>query len=230
MRLASLKGLEGRLGYRFNEIEWLSKALIHKSFIHQNDPAEKVANEVLEFLGDAVLNLAVSHLLLQEFPDAHEGTLSKKRAHFVKKTSLAHFSKELRLEQHLLLGKSELMNGGRTKTTILANAFEALIGAIYMDSGFDRTLEVVRNYFRPYFQSKTAFPPFDDYKSILQEHTQRAYGLSPQYRVLKEAGPDHDKRFQASVTVGDEVKGTGWGRNKKEAEQEAAEKALEGFH
>ena len=139
--MATLEELESRLGYRFNEIEWLKNALTHKSFTHQSslpptDPSARAANEVLEFLGDAVLNLAVSHLLLLEFPDAQEGALSKKRAHLVKQSFLAFLSKELRLERHLLLGKGELLNGGRKKSSILANTYEALVGAIYMDSGF----------------------------------------------------------------------------------------------
>jgi ribonuclease-3 len=226
-RVASLKELEGRLGYRFDKIEWLDQALTHKSFIHQTESSKKVSNEVLEFLGDSVLNLVVSHLLLQAFPDAQEGTLSMRRAHLVKQSSLAHLSKEIRLQDHLLLGKSELLSGGRKKSSILANAYEALIGAIYMDSGFNETLEVIQHHLKPYLQSENPSLLFNDYKSLLQEQSQRTHGQSLQYRVLKEFGPAHDKRFEASVTIGDEVKGIGWGKSKKEAEQEAAKKALE---
>ena len=226
-RLVSLKELEKRLGHRFNEIEWLDQALTHKSFIHQTNSTKKVSNEVLEFLGDAVLNLAVSHLLLQEFPEAREGTLSVKRAHLVRQSSLAHFSRQLRLEDHLLLGKSELLNGGGKKSSILANAYEALIGAIYMDAGFHRSLEIIQQHLSPYLHSRTALPLSNNYKSLLQEHFQRDHGLSPQYQVLKESGPDHDKRFQASVVISGEVKGIGYGKSKKEAEQEAARNALE---
>ena len=150
-----------------------------------------------------------------------------RRAHLVKRSSLAHLSKEIRLEGHLLLGKSELLNGGREKSSILANAYEALIGALYMDSGFDRTLEVIEHHLGPYLQFENPSLLFNDYKSLLQEQIQRTHGLSPQYRVLKEFGPDHDKQFQASVTIAGEVKGIGWGKSKKEAEQEAAKNALE---
>jgi ribonuclease-3 len=226
-RLVSLKELEGRLSYRFNDIEWLNRALIHGSFMNESDSSMKKSNEVLEFLGDAVLNLAVSHLLLQKFPDAHEGTLSMRRAHLVKKSSLALLAREIRLEDHLLLGKSELLSGGKKKSSILANAYEALFGAIYIDSGFESVLEILKKILEPYLQSETSLPLFQDYKSLLQERAQRIYGLSPDYQVLKEAGPDHDKRFQASVTIDGEVKGIGWGKSKKEAEQEAAKKALE---
>ena len=226
-RLASLKELEERLGHRFNKISWLDQALTHKSFIHQAETSKKESNEVLEFLGDSVLNLVVSHLLLRAFPEAHEGILSMRRSHLVKRTSLAYLSREIRMEEYLLLGKSELLNGGAKKSSILANAYEALIGALYMDSGFDRTLEVLQHHLGPYIQSDHLSSLFDDYKSLLQEQAQQIYGKSPQYRVLKELGPDHDKRFQASVTLGGEVKGVGWGKSKKEAEQEAAQKALE---
>jgi ribonuclease III len=226
-RLASLKELEERLGYRFNEMMWLDQALTHKSYIHQTNTLKNVSNEVLEFLGDAVLNLAVGHLLIQKFPEAQEGMLSRKRAHLVKQSSLASLSKELQLERYLLLGKGELQNGGMKKASILANAYEALIGAIYMDSGFSPTLEIISRHFESYLQSETAFPLFDDYKSQLQEYSQGTLGLSPQYRVVQESGPDHDKRFQASVIIGSEVKGMGCGKSKKEAEQEAAKNALE---
>ena len=228
-RLASLRELEERLGYRFEKIEWLNQALTHKSFIHQTEPSKKTSNEVLEFLGDSVLNLLVSHLLLQAFPDAQEGTLSMRRAHLVKQSSLAHLSKEIQLQDHLLLGKSELLGGGRKKSSILANTYEALIGAIYMDSGFDRTLEVIQHHLKPYLQSEIPSFLSNDYKSLLQEQTQRTYGLSPKYHVLNGFGPDHDKLFQASVTIAGEVKGIGWGKSKKEAQQEAAKKALEGM-
>jgi len=228
-RFASLKELETRLGYQFNHIDWLDQALTHKSFIHQTNASNKESNEVLEFLGDAVLTLAVSHLLCKTFPEADEGMLSMRRAHLVKRSSLAHLSKEIRLEDHLLLGKSELIDGGRKKSSIVANAYEALIGAIYMDSGFDQTLVVIQQHLEPYLQADIPSFLFNDYKSLLQEQVQRTYGLSPKYQVLQESGPEHDKRFQASVTVGGEVKGIGWGKSKKEAEQEAAKTALEAF-
>jgi len=228
-RFTSLRELETRLGYQFNHIEWLDQAFTHKSFIHQTNTSVKESNEVLEFLGDAVLNLAVSHLLFKTFPEAHEGVLSIRRAHLVKRSSLAHLSKEIRLEDHLLLGKSELIDGGRKKSSILANTYEALIGAIYMDSGFDRTLEVLQHHLRPYLQAEIPSLLFNDYKSLLQEQAQQTQGGSPKYQVLQEEGPDHDKRFQASVSIGGEVKGIGWGKSKKEAEQEAAKSALEKF-
>ena len=227
-RLVLLKNLEGCLGYQFNEIGLLDRALTHRSYINEAVSTEKTSNEVLEFLGDAVLNLAVSHLLLQKFPEAREGTLSMKRAQLVKQSSLALLSKELRLEEHLLLGKGELLSGGMKKSSILANAYEALIGAVFIDSGFHQAVELVRRHFEAYLEAKTPPALSNDFKSILQIHSQQVHGLSPQYRVLKESGPDHNKQFQASVLIGGEVKGTGWGKSKKLAEQEAAKSALEG--
>ena len=225
-RLASLKELEDRLGFRFKEIQWLDQALTHKSFIYETNHPEKVANEVLEFLGDSVLSLAVSYLLFVKSPDAQEGALSMMRSQLVKRSSLASLSKELQLEGYLLLGKSQLLNGGTEKSSILANTYEALIGAIFIDSGFNRALEIIQEHFEPYLQTKTPPALINDFKSLLQIHSQQFHGVSPQYRVMNESGPDHDKRFQASVTIGDEVKGLGWGKSKKEAEQEAAKEAL----
>ena len=226
-RLTSLKELEGELGYQFKDIEWLHKALIHRSFSNEQDCPEKQSNEVLEFLGDAVLNLAVSHILLQKFPDAQEGALSMKRAHLVKQSSLAFLSRGLQLEEYLLLGKGEILNGGKKKTSILADAYEALFGAVYMDSGLDRVIEILQNILAPYLKSGLPSLGFDDYKSLFQEEAQRIHGQSPEYRVLQESGPNHNKMFQVSVSIDSEVKGAGWGKSKKEAEQEAAKNALE---
>jgi ribonuclease III len=226
-RLATLKALEDRLGYRFKEITWLDQALTHKSFIYETNHPEKTANEVLEFLGDSVLNLAVSFLLFLKFPDAQEGTLSMLRSQLVKRSSLASLSTKLQLEGYLLLGKSQQLNGGTQKSSILANTYEALIGAIFMDSGFDQALDIIKGHFETYLQTNTPSELSNDFKSLLQIYSQQFHGVSPQYRVMNESGPDHDKRFQASVMIVDEVKGLGWGKSKKEAEQEAAKNALE---
>jgi ribonuclease-3 len=226
-RLSSLKEFEERLGHRFTEIKWLDQALTHKSFVYETNHPEKVANEVLEFLGDSVLNLAVSHLLLKKFPDAQEGALSMMRSQLVKRSSLASLSKELQLEGYLLLGKSQQLNGGTEKSSILANTYEALIGAIFMDSGFNRALEIIQGHFEPYLEAKTPSVLFNDFKSLLQIYSQQSHGVSPQYRVVNESGPDHDKSFHASVIINGEVKGSGLGKSKKEAEQDAAKNALE---
>jgi ribonuclease-3 len=226
-RLSSLQELEKRLNYRFQEIRWLDQALTHRSFSYETDPSVRVENEVLEFLGDAVLTLAVSHLLIRKFPDAKEGELSKKRSHLVKMSFLAHLSKELQLEDYLLLGKGEVQTGGRKNPSIMANTYEALIGAFYMDAGFNQAFQIIGQHFETYLQQDIPSPPFHDYKSLLQEESQRVHGQSPRYQVLQESGPDHNKRFQASAIINGEVKGVGWGKSKKDAEQEAAKKALD---
>jgi len=228
-RLATLQALEDRLGYRFKEIKWLDQALTHKSFIYETNHPEKTANEVLEFLGDSVLNLSISYLLFLKSPEAQEGTLSMLRSQLVKRSSLASLSRELQLEGYLLLGKSQQLNGGTQKSSILANTYEALVGAIFMDSGFDQALDIIKGHFETYLQTNTPSELFDDFKSLLQIYSQQFHGVSPQYRVMNESGPDHDKRFQASVSIGDEVKGLGWGKSKKEAEQEAAKDAMKKF-
>jgi len=226
-RLARLQELERDLGYQFSEIRWLDQALTHKSFSYETDPAVRVANEVLEFLGDAVLTLAVSHLLIQRFPEAEEGELSKKRSHLVKKSFLAHLSKDLHLEEYLLLGKGEMQSGGRKNPSIGANTYEALVGAFYMDGGYQRAFPVIQCHFETYLENGIPSPLSHDYKSLLQEKAQHLKGQSPRYQVLQESGPDHDKRFQASAILDGEVKGVGWGKSKKQAEQEAAQRALE---
>ena len=226
-RLSALGELEERLGLRFQDVKWLDQAMIHRSFAYETQASREGANEVLEFLGDAVLNLAVSHYLLKEFPGAYEGMLSKVRAHLVKQTSLAALARVLHLDQYLLLGKGELLSGGRKKPSILANAYEALIGAVYSDLGFDQALEMVEHHLTAHLPPERAAHLFQDYKSQLQEHVQRTLGQQPEYSVFHESGPDHDKRFQASVSVGKDLLGIGWGKSKKEAQQEAAKKALD---
>ncbi|MGB9628892.1 MAG: ribonuclease III [Thermodesulfobacteriota bacterium] len=226
-RWEALKELEEHLGYSFKDISLLKRALTHRSYINESSLPPKESNEVLEFLGDAVLNLSIGHLLTLKFPEAHEGILSKQRASLVKKSTLTQVSKKLQLAKFLLLGKGERLNGVVKKSSILANAYEALIGAIFVDSGFDQAYHIIRSHFEPYLQGEIVLSLFDDYKSLLQEYTQKAYGLSPQYKVLREIGPEHDKRFQALVIIQGEVEGVGWGGSKKAAEQEAAKNALD---
>jgi len=225
-RLASLKKLERRLDHHFKEMEWLDRALTHRSYVNEISFSKKVSNEVLEFLGDSVLNLAVGRLLHQKFPEAREGILTYWRGHLVKQSTLASLSEELQLDDYLLLGKGELLSGGKKKSSILANTYEALVGAIFMDSGFNQALAIIQKHFEPYLEARTLSVIFNDFKSLLQMVAQQAHGVSPQYQVLKESGPEHDKRFQASVLIHGETKGVGWGKSKKEAEQEAARKAL----
>ncbi len=225
-RLNALKELEGIIGYRFSQIEWLHQALIHKSYAYETNSLKKINNEVLEFLGDAVLNLAIGHLLFQRFPEVQEGTLSLIRSYLVKKSSLASLSQGLQLERYLLLGKSRRKDREKGRTSLLANTYEALIGAIFLDSNFDQVSMIIRQHFEPYLPAEFIPERMNNPKTLLQIYSQQIYRESPQYQVYHESGMNHERRFKASVSINGEVRGWGWGRNKKEAEEEAAKEAL----
>jgi len=227
-RLEALSSLQDKLGYRFNDVALLNKALTHKSYTHEN--REKFRhNERFEFLGDSVLDLVVSDFMLRQYSEYNEGALSKIRAAVVNETSLAGFAREIDLGRFLLLGKGEENTGGRNKSSLLANAFEALAGAIY----FDGQLEPVRLVLLPFLKKEIersegkAF--FRDFKSDLQEYTQNKMNCVPAYKVVGETGPDHEKLFEVAVMVKNRLQGKGEGKSKKEAEQSAAMKALEKY-
>lgn len=226
-RMESLLSFEEILSYSFKDKDLLDTALTHRSFINES-PSESVHdNERLEFLGDAVLELCVSHLLMEVYTDHREGRLSRMRASIVNEQSLAQLAKRFRVGDFLLLGKGEDSSGGRTKASILSNTFEAVVAAIYLDCGFHETYTFLRKLFKPLVESSEKNLPFRDYKTTLQELCQNRYRVMPRYSLIHEYGPDHDKIFQVRLTVADTVTTTGVGKNKKEAEQEAAMKALE---
>jgi ribonuclease III len=178
----------------------------------------------LEFLGDAVLDLAVSDLLMRRYPARSEGDLSKMRAALVNTTVLAEKAALLGLGPLLRLGKGEERSGGRTKPSILAGAFEALLGAVYQDGGFEAARRLVERYFADDVEEKELGR--QDYKTRLQEISQMLFHAPPSYRIVDESGPDHDKHFVTEITVGGKVLGKGEGKTKKQAEQQAAKKAL----
>lgn len=216
--------LEDRLGYQFRQVSHLESALTHKSYVNENPSFGRTDNERLEFLGDAVLDLAVSHLLMETHPTQTEGQLSKSRAAIVNETTLAEVARELALGAWLFLGKGEEQSGGRHKASVLANAAEALAAAVYLDGGYDAALACLRRLFE--VRVKQARPPGStDYKTRLQEEAARRR-RAIRYEVVSESGPDHDKTFQVEVAVGNEVVAIGEGKSKKEAEQRAAESAL----
>ncbi|PIR01563.1 MAG: ribonuclease III [Nitrospinae bacterium CG11_big_fil_rev_8_21_14_0_20_45_15] len=227
-RLEELDLLQDRLGYRFNDVELLNKALTHKSYTHENKEQFR-HNERFEFLGDSVLDLIVSDFMVRRYSEYNEGVLSKIRAAVVNETSLAGFAREIDLGRFLLLGRGEENTGGRDKSSLLANAFEALAGAIF----FDGQLEPVRRALFPFLKKEierndgAAF--FRDFKSDLQEYTQNKLNCVPVYKVVGESGPDHDKLFEVAVWVKKNLQGKGVGKTKKEAEQSAAMMALESF-
>ncbi len=231
MSARSLESFQDVLAYRFQNPQVLRQALRHRSYAYENPKEPGGDNERLEFLGDAVLSLAVSHLLLERFPDADEGTLSRLRASLVNEEQLARIAGLLGLGDLLLLGKGEELSGGRTKPSILADAVEALLGAVYWDGGFDPALRLVRRFFQAELTQATvqADPLYrldKDFKTRLQEVTQAQMRLVPQYAVEREEGPDHDKTFYVAVSLAGRVLARGVGKSKKAAEQAAAREAL----
>jgi ribonuclease III len=212
--------LERGLGHRFMRPEHLDVALTHRSV------GDGMHNETLEFLGDAVLSLAISDLLMREFPDAREGDLSKMRASLVNAERLAHKARGVDLGRWLRLGKGEERSGGRTKEKILAAAYEALLGAVYSDAGYEAARRVVEAHFAGDLQRDVETPGHRDYKTRLQELTQRLYHETPAYTLTEEHGPDHEKEFVVELTIAGRMLGRGVGRSKKLAEQAAAMEAL----
>jgi len=221
-----LEELNNKLGHNFTNPELLSQAFRHASYVNEQDDSNLKDNERLEFLGDAVLDLAISHLLMNRFEDAEEGDLSKFRAMVVDEAGLYQIALMLRLGAYLLLGKGEEHSSGREKPSILANTMEALIGALYLDAGFDTALEVVGKLFSPLLEKVGTLEMIYDYKSIFQEYTQKIYKTLPKYHLVEEVGPAHDKTFKVALTLNGETLAEGKGKSKKEAEQEAAKEAF----
>jgi len=217
--------LEARLGHRFADVARLEVALTHKSYVNENPGVGRDDNERLEFLGDAVLDLAVGHLLMEAFPGRSEGELSKTRARIVHEQGLAEVAQSLALGEWLFLGRGEEQTGGRHKPSLLADACEAVIAAIYLDAGFDVALHVVRRLFGDRVRA-AAERGGSDFKTRLQERAQARLRVQPRYLVVATEGPDHDKTFEVALQLGDREVSRARGKSKKEAEQRAAELAL----
>jgi ribonuclease-3 len=217
--------LEGKLAYTFRDASLCEAALTHKSWMNESQETDRTDNERLEFLGDAVLALVTSDLLMRRFPEQPEGDLSKARAAIVNEAGLARVADMLVLGQWIFLGRGEEQAGGRQKRSLLANAFEALIGSIYLDGGFAAAFEVTERLFAPII-AEVPSAASKDYKSRLQEIAQAKLQMAPLYTVLSEQGPDHAKTFEVAILIGDREYGRAFGRSKKEAQQNAAERAL----
>ncbi len=215
------EALQKELGYSFKNPLLLVRCLTHVSYDRDKSNGH---NEVLEFLGDAVLDLAISDLLIRSFPEKSEGDLSRMRAGLVNARALADKGAALGLGPHLLLGKGEERSGGRSKPSILAGAFEAILGGVYQDGGYAAARRIVERYFGADIKEKTLGQ--QDYKTRLQEISQMLFRAPPSYRLVSETGPDHEKRFVTEIAVGGKVLGKGEGRSKKQSEQEAAKRAL----
>lgn len=218
--------LEESLGYRFLDRAHLHKAMIHSSHAFEQGRQTLKDNETLEFLGDAVLDLAVGHALFRYFPQMREGDLTRLRAALVNERHLARMAKDLDLGRYLLLGKGEEVNLGREKASILSCAFEAVAGAIFLDGGYAAAAEFAERHFRPWFDDRQQTIFLADAKSSLQELLQERFNEGPRYVLEGDEGPDHNKTFHVSVRFREEILGQGSARSKKEAEQEAAAMAL----
>ncbi len=216
-----------RLGLPVRDLALLQQALIHSSYLHEHRDLAAGHNERLEFLGDSVVSLAISDALYRRHPDDDEGVLSARRASIVSTAGLARLAGRLELGEYLLLGEGESQRGGRRRPALLASAFEALVGAIYLDLGFDAASGFVTALAAPELTSDRPLGSLKSPKSRLQEYTQRLSGERPQYRVLDAVGPDHDKVFRVEVAVGGRVIGVGAGHSRRLAETEAAAHAIE---
>jgi len=216
-----MKALEEVLGYQFEDSSKLETALTHRSYANENKALGRVDNEKFEYLGDAVLDLVVGHALMIAFPELKEGELSVTRSQVVSETGLSEVAKEIGLGDFLFLGKGEARSGGRQKPSLLADAFEALIAAVYLDGGFDAAEALIKHLLSERI-ARVETTGFYDFKTRLQEAAQARLKATPVYRVIDERGPDHDKTFVVSVMIGEREWGQAAGKSKKAAEQNAA--------
>lgn len=221
-----LEEFQNRLGLRFSRPELLLQALTHESFCRESRQNAE-SNERLEFLGDSVLGVIVSHYLYRQFPEAPEGMLAQMKSYLVSTEFLEQKAREISLGEFILLGKGEDLTGGRERASLLTDTYEALLGALYLDSGIQSVEEFVIAAFEPSLQSVAMGKK--NAKSLLQEHTQKYFKCLPLYCVLKEEGPAHQKTFFVQVFFRGEILGEGSGSSKKEAEKVAADVALKNF-
>ncbi len=225
---SQLEAIEQFIQYKFKDQNLLRRALTHKSFEYEEKQVSIGNNEILEFLGDAVIDLAMSDLLMEYFPDDNEGQLSKRRASFVNEEALAQRAKTIGINGALFLGRGERATGGNEKPRLLCSALEALFGAVYKDAGYEETKKLLRFFFSDLLNESKDFIEYDrDYKTRYQEFIQREEKSTPTYTLLRIEGPPHNRVFQVAVCVGQSSRAEGMGRSKKQAEQEAARSALE---
>lgn len=225
-RKKELQLFEKHARIRFRRLEFLNQAFTHRSFAHEAGESGE-NNERLEFLGDSVLGLVVAEYVYATLPDQPEGELARIKSFVVSEASLSEIARGLRVDNFILIGKGEEYSGGRSKKTILADCLEAIIGAYYLDSGFPAAQRFVHNMLIPEINKVLENRHAKDYKTLLQEYVQKRMKTYPKYRVVQKTGPDHDKTFWIEVHVGERSFGAGKGKNKKEAEQEAARLAYE---
>lgn len=218
--------IEKKMGFKFKNEKLLKQVFVHRSYLNENADFELHNNERLEFLGDAVLELVVTEYLYKNF-DKPEGELTNLRSALVRGEALSNIANDLCIGENLYLSHGEAKSGGKARQIILANALEALIGAIYLDQGYEKAEKFVNNYVIKRLSEVLEKELHVDAKSKLQEIVQEKEGITPVYRVLHETGPDHDKKFTVGIFVGERMAGEGIGHSKQSAEQKAAQKALE---
>ena len=217
---------EKKIGLNFKNKDLLTQAFAHRSYLNENSDFKLEHNERLEFLGDAVMELIVTERLYKEYPEKSEGDLTNWRAALVNAKMLTSVAEEIGFNDFLLLSKGEAKEGGKARAYILANTFEALLGAIYLDSGYNATDEFIKKYLMTKLAGVVKSGAYKDSKSRFQEDAQEKNGITPSYKVLKETGPDHNKNFVVGVFLGDEMVAEGQGSSKQEAEEEAAKAGL----
>jgi ribonuclease-3 len=218
--------IEQILQYEFKDKNLLQEALRHSSFVNELGDPQLRDNERLEFLGDAVLNLIVGHILMHRYPDLKEGDLSRSRANLVNESQLATMARSFDLGLYIQLGKGEIQTQGRDKNSILADTFEALMASVYLDGGLEAAYRIIKINFQPLIDHLQDTAGNLDYKSQLQEKVQVEHNSMPDYSIIREEGPDHDKTFWVTLKVID-IETQGSGKSKKAAEQDAARRALE---
>jgi len=217
--------LETNLGHQFIDRALLNTALCHRSFLNENQRICETDNERLEFLGDAVLGLCIGHILMKQSPSRKEGELSKLRATLVSEPALAEMARSIDLGRFVRLGKGEAVSGGRDKNSILSDAFEAVMAAVFLDAGFDTTCDLIQDLFQKAVDRVLSCDHTIDYKSSLQEYAQEIFATTPIYTVTREIGPDHEKTFEISLELS-HITARGVGKTKKAAEQDAAKNAI----
>lgn len=226
VRHKELRSLEQLMHVRFRQLALLDQALSHSSFVNEIPKQNGLHNEKLEFLGDAVLELVISRELYDSYPSYLEGELTKLRAAVVRKATLAKIAKRIGIGPYMRLGKGEEIGGGRKRNSLLADAIEAVIGALFLDGGLNAARKFILEHFREEIDRLDHDRHKMDYKSILQEITQSRFQTLPKYTIISESGPPHDRTYKVLISISNEPYGTGTGHNKKEAQQEAARIAL----
>lgn len=224
-----LSELEKKINIKFKNKDFLENAFIHRSYLNEHRNYRFGSNERLEFLGDAILEFITSEYLYNKFPEKEEGQLTAYRSALVCSKTLSKIAKNLDFGKYLFLSKGEEQTGGRSRAYILGNTFEAVLGSIYLDHGLKTAQTFVYKVLLPELEEIIVNQEYKDAKSELQELTQEKANITPHYEVLDEKGPDHNKWFQIGVFLNEERIGVGEGKNKQEAEQDAAEKALESW-